>query len=396
MTHEVDLRANVPSYGQQCCCCCGAASAQMAMNGYPDPLHRIWYAQIPPTTPNCWDTIQANNSTDSTDVAQQWCTDPRGLRECLQQLNPPPAGHWVVSTDSSQNTVLFNILYWMNKLRYPAPTLINQGGHWVVIVRFVSDVEPVGGSSPTLQEITYNDPEPHNVGSVITKTAAVWLANEWNGPVGFAGTWKNLYVAVIEPPVKGTVRVKKVERLGERIIEPSEAVKFAIKWIDELGLAKQPTFSVLGKKEIKNYAPILVREEIRPSKEKGKVPYYYIVPFGFEREMGACNVPLARIGLIVNAYTGSFEEVGAFGKPIRYLPEREAINIAARAMGLKDKEIQKMISEKMIKTAMMFQPSEITHIRIYPFWKVTIKEKTLYIDQLGIIYTTIKPCFPGD
>ena len=397
MVHEIDLRANVPLDGQQLCCYCGAASAQMSMDGYPDPLHRVWIAQGPPTIPNCWDTIQANNSTDPTDVAQGWCTDPIGLRECLRSLNPPPGGTWNIFMNANRDTLLFNVLYWMNRNHYPVPTLINRGGHWVVIVRFISDVEPVLGSTPTLQHITYNDPEPHNVGSIITKTGALWYANEWNGSIIYPGTWQNTYVAVIEPPVKGKVRVEEVERVGEKIITPRQAVRFARRWIKELALAKRPPYSILQKEGIRNLTPILVREEIKPGMEKeSKVPFYYIVPFGFERETGAGNVQLARIGVIVNAYTGRFEEIGAFGKPVRYIPEREAINVAAKAMNLTDREIRKMITEKQISATMMFQPGEITHIRIYPFWRIAIKEKVLYVDQLGNLYTSIKPSTPGD
>jgi len=44
----------------------------------------------------------------------------------------------------------------------------------------------------------------------------------------------------------------------------------------------------------------------------------------------------------------------------------------------------------------MFQPSEITHIRAYPFWKVAVKERVLYVDQLGKLYKTIEPARPGD
>lgn len=397
LTHEVDVGGNVPLYGQQACVWCGAASAQMIMNGYPDPLDRVWINQGPPNIPNCWDTIQANNGTDPTDLAQNWATDPIGLRECLMLLNPPPGGTWNIHMKTNRDTLLFNILYWMNRNNYPVATLINRGGHWVVIVRFESDIEPVLGSSPTLQEITYHDPEPHNVGSIITKTGADWYADEWNGAIRYAGTWHDTYVAVIEPPVKGAVRIEKVVRVGEKIIGPDEAVKYAYRWIKELGIARKPPYNILEKKGIRNLPPILVRGEIRPGMEKmGRVPYYYLVPFGFERETEACKVPLARIGVIVNAYTGRFEEVGAFGKPVRFLPEKDAINIAAKAMHLKDEEIQKMVSEKQIKAIAMFQPSDITHIRIYPFWRITVKEKALYVDQLGKLYSVVKPSVPGD
>lgn len=397
MTHEIDLTGNVPLYGQQACCWCGAASAQMIMDGYPDPNDRIWIDQGPPNTPNCWDTIQANNSTDPTDVAQNWCTDPRGLRNCLRTLNPPPAGTWNIHANGNRDTVMFNILYWMNRNDYPVAALINRGGHWVVIVGYETDIEPIAGSAPTLQEITYDDPEPHNVGSLITKTGNQWNQNEWNGDIRYAGTWLNQYVAVIEPPAKGTVKIEKVERVGKKFITPEEAVRYALRWIEELDLAKRPPYSILKRKGIRHLEPILVREEMRKGmEEEVHVPYYYLIPFGFERETGACNVPLARIGIIVNAYTGNFEEIGAFRKPVAFLPKRRAINVAAKAMNLTDKETEALIKEKMITARMMYQPSEITHIRIYPFWKITIKENVLYVDQLGTLYGSIVPSRPGD
>ena len=396
MTHAIDLTGDVPSNGQESCCWCGAASAQMIMDGYPDPTDRVFIDQGPPNLPNCWDTIQANNSTDPTDVAQNWCTDPQGLRNCLRTLNPPPGGTWNIYSDT-RDTVMFNILYWMNRNNYPVATLINRGGHWVVIVGYESDIEPVSGSTPILQQITYNDPEPHNVGSVITKTGNLWYNNEWNGDIRYAGTWLNTYVAVIEPPVKGTAKVKRVTRVGKKLITPQDAIKYTSKWIKDLGLAKKAPYGILKRKEVGYLKPILVREEIRPGlEEKVDVPYYYLVPFGFKREIGACNAPLARIGIIVNAYTGDFEEIGAFRKAVRFLPESEAINIAAKAMNFSDREIKSYMRKKEITARMMYQPSEITHIRIYPFWRISVKENILYVDQLGKLYPHIVPSNPGD
>lgn len=387
MTHVVDLRGNVPVYGQQQCIWCGAASAQMMMDGYPNPADRVFDTQA-----NIWNTIQANNSTDPTDVAQGWATDPIGLRECLRLLNPPPGGTWSIHADATRDNVMFDILYWMNRNHYPVATLINRGGHWVAIVHYETDVAPVVGSSPTLQIITKHDPEPHNVGSVSTMSAAVWNATDWNGAVRYAGTWLNRYVAVIEPPVaKGIVRIEKVTRIGERVITPERAVEFAKKWIEKLKLWDKPPYAVLRRKGIGNFEPILVREEIKPVKERGvRLPYYYVVPFGFESEKGECGVPLVRISVIVNAFTGKFEEISAFGQPVRYLPEREAIAIAARAMRLDKKEL------KEIKATMMFLPSDITHIRPYPFWKIDVKDRSVYVDQLGKVYGAIKPSVPGD
>lgn len=384
MVFEVDIRGNVPVYGQEACIWCGAACGQMIMDGYPDPAHRIFYPQV-----DVWNTIQAQNSANPADSA--WATDPIGLRACLALLNPPPGGNWSVHMNTNRDTVMFDILYWMNRNHYPLATLINRGGHWVAIVRYVSDIEPVAGSTPNLQEITKYDPEPHNVGSISTMTAAVWYATDWVGPVIYAGSWLNNYVAVIEPPVaKGRVEVKRVRRTGTRIIRPRTAVRYARRWIDELELAEKPPYAILKKEGIRNLEPILVREERAGLDRRARVPYYYLVPFGLEEEKGDCGEQLARVSIVVNAFTGRFEEIGSFGKPVRYIPEKEAINIVARALRLKKEEA------KQAKATMMFKPSDITHIRIYPFWAITFEKHVLYVDQLGKLYKTIRPSVPGD
>jgi len=385
--HQVDLHNNVTLYGQQSCCWCGAASGQMIMNGYPNAVDRQLFTQL-----SIWNAIQANNSTDPTDVAQNWCTDPIGLRATMISFNPPPGGTWSVHANATRDTVMFDVLFWMNRNNYPVATLINQGGHWVVIVGFTSDVAPLAGSTPVLQDIRIYDPEPHNVGTDITKTAAVWYGTDWNGAVQYAGTWNNRYAAVIEPPVaRGTVRVKVVERTGEKIISPEAAVISAKRWIEKLGLGKRHPYTILQKRDLRNLEPMLVREEIRFGMEKEKkVPYYYLIPFGFEYEKAECGLMLARVAVIVNAYSGDFEEIGAFGQAVSYLPQQEAIRIVARAMRLKQEEL------KNVKATMMFRPSDITHIRVYPFWKVMVGERIMYVDQLGKLYKNILPSVPGD
>ena len=131
-----NLSGNVPLYGQEQCVWCGAASAQMARNGYPNPADRLFYTQL-----SLWNTIQVHNSTAPADSG--WATDPHGLTGCLQSLSNPPGVHWVEFSNSSRDALLFTILYWMNRREFPTPVLVNQGGHWIVIVGFVTDVEPL-------------------------------------------------------------------------------------------------------------------------------------------------------------------------------------------------------------------------------------------------------------
>lgn len=381
MTHEIDIQGDVPLYGQQQCNWCGAASAQMIMNGYPDPTDRIFLTQL-----NIWNSIQANNSTNAIDVNQNWATDPQGLQGCLMVLNPPPGGTWNIHMDTIRDNLMFDIFFWMNRNNYPVAVLINEGEHWVVIVQYETDVEPIAGSTPTLNEITFYDPEPHNIGSVINKLAANWYANEWANSIRFPGTWRNNWVAVIEPPIeKGRVKVKMVERMGKKIIPPEKAIEYAKMWIEKRRLDKKIPYKILQRKDIITLNPILVREQSKGE----KVTDFYIVPFGLERE-----IDRTRISIIVNAYTGEFEEIGSFGKPIKYLPEKEAIYIIAKAMGLTRTEIRD------VEARMIFQPSKQTHIRIYPFWEIKLKamehKRILYVDQNGIVHKQIEPSVPGD
>lgn len=374
-----DLSANVSLYGQEQCVYCGAASAQMIRNGYPNPANRQLFTQL-----SIWNTIQVNNSTDPADVG--WATDPHGLTACLQSLNNPAGVHWSEFSEVTREEALFHMLYWMNIREYPSAVLINQGGHWVVIVGFTTDVEPVFGSTPTLQSIIVHDPEPHNVGTDSTFSAAQWFAGPWNGAIIYAGTWINKYVAIVEPPIKkGKVQVKEVNRIGEKLLSPVQAVEYAKKWIAKMDLAKQSKYKLLGRRDAINLNPLLVCDRIPNSKDKND-PYYYIVPFGLKRD----KTQVARVCLLVNAYTGNFEEVTVFGNPMRYLLEEEALKIVADAMRLDQKKLRD------VSLRLMFLPGDITHVRTWPFWEVKISDRIVYVDQLGKLYGKLLPSIPGD
>jgi hypothetical protein len=45
---------------------------------------------------------------------------------------------------------------------------------------------------------------------------------------------------------------------------------------------------------------------------------------------------------------------------------------------------------------LMFQPGDITHVRTFPFWRVRVGDRTLYVDQLGTLYGKLLPAIPGD
>jgi hypothetical protein len=383
---SLDLSANVPLYGQQVCDWCGAASGEMARNGYPNPADRVFYLQS-----DVWNTIQIYNSTNPADVSAGWATDPHGLAGTLMNLANPPGVDWVEYSDASRDAVLHFMLYWMSVRNYPSPVLINQGGHWIVVTGYESDIQPQPGNSPTLQQITLLDPEPHNVGTSTTMSASQWYSGPWNGAVVYSGTWLNKYVAIVEPPVvKGSMKVQVAERSGSQVLSPQDAAEYAKRWIRELRLAEKPRHGILARSDVVTLDPMIVRDSPRANVREDRPIQYYVVPFGLRSETER-GKQLARLSVLVNAYTGAFEEVTAFGKPIHYLSRDEALAMAATGMRLDFAELM-----KEAKATLMFQPSKVSHIRAYPFWEIVVKDHIFYIDQIGEIFGKLGLSIPGD
>ena len=218
----------------------------------------------------------------------------------------------------------------------------------------------------------------------------------------YSGTWLGKYVAIVEPPVvKGKASVKQVKRTGRKLLSSSQAAAAARRWIEEHRFAEMPKYGLLARKNVEQLTPLLVREEppVPPLDQRGRtrqlsrasvVPHYYIVPFGIRGETDRCGTPLARICVLVNAYTGAFEEITTFGKALKHLTEREARSIAANALGSASSQL------RGAEVTLMFQAGDITHVRTYPFWRVRLGNRTLYVDQLGTVYGKLLPAIPGD
>jgi hypothetical protein len=373
----IDL--TVPLYGQETSYWCGAASAQMIMDGYPNPNDCLY---IPQQT--IWDVIQDNNLPNE---PANWATDPHGLQQALMILNPPTGGTWALMTNPSNSDLMFQVLYWMNRNHYPVTTLVYRAAHWIVIVGYETDIEPVYNSDPTLQMITINDPWPPLQGVTSTMTGTAWFSNYWYGTVNAPGTWYGQYVAIIEPPqALGQVEVDMEIRIGDisKVISPEEAVKYAFQWIGQKNLSeKDSSYSLLADKTLYNLDPVLVREESKFDIKKGElVPYYYIVPFGSETDI---KNGLASVCVIVNAFSGNFEEVGAFGKSVGFIRQDKAVDAFAKALDFKSEEL------KDVQAEVVFVPSELSYLRIYPLWRVEALDRVAFIEMSGIVHIGFEP-----
>jgi len=399
-----DLQNNVPLYGQEKVYWCGPACAQMARNGYPNPADRLLLTQQ-----DLWSSIVANNSatTSMGSADSGWATDPQGLTACLQTAANPPGVNWETFADPNSYSVLFSLLYWMNVREYPAPTLMDGGSHWVVVVGWQTDIEPVANSTPVLQSLDYYDPQPDGVGAYIQAAAPTWLlpagpaaVGPWKTSVSYPGTWAKDYVAIIEPPVaEGTVTVNPPKRTGARLLTAAQAAAAADRAIREQRLVNKARFALLTHPDMERLSPLLVREEpavttegerSRSRSRAGRTPSYYIVPFGLGSERSRSGNPLVRVCVLVNAYTGAFEEATAFGKPVSHISETEALTIVAGALRVAPAEL------KGAEATLLFQSSAITHVRAWPFWRVKIRARTLYVDQLGTLHSEVRASLAGD
>ena len=386
-SHNVDLEGanTVPCYCQESDCWCGAASAQMALEGYPGGVEHA-YAQS-----FIWNRIQAHN-------VEAWCTDPAGMRGVLMELGGDPGVHWVIFSNPSAGAVMHDITYWMTVREYPTPVLVHAGGsygsfdHWVVIVEFTTDINPTAGGTATLESIRIFDPWPpcstaSSGGVNAFVTGSTWYTTYWSVPGDYAvSQWHGTYVAVVEPPeVEGEVTAER-QRVGPSRIGPGEAVQDAERWIDEMGIFEDPEFVAL--RTSVPFAPLLVN---------GNGQYggaYYLVPFG---------IPLtddALVAILVNAFTGEVQEIGAFLHPVTYLEQDEAIRIAKRDLCL--------CSETSLEASaeLLTLPSSLVQSRYLPVWQVTFSyylprtdlrvEATVYVTHDGQVYYELPDPIPGD
>jgi hypothetical protein len=191
---KFDLTANVQPYAQEDTEWCGEACAQMARNGYPPAAGPKFYTQAA-----LYCIIQAANhpNTSADDV---WATTPHGMQGCLQSSSETPV-NWVEHVNHSREEVVSYLVFGMYRYGFPIPVVVDQGGHWVLVVGWKTDVEPLPGSKPKLKFIHYFDPENTSGGSSHSMTrASTWFSQHWDGPIVVPGTWEGQYVAIGQEP----------------------------------------------------------------------------------------------------------------------------------------------------------------------------------------------------
>ena len=109
--------------------------------------------------------------------------------------------NWVEHVNPDQDEVASFIVFGMYSKGFPTPVIVDEGAHWVVVVGWKTDVEPLPGSTPKLRFIHYLDPSSTDGGSSHTMMrASRWFSQHWDAPIAVPGTWEGKYVAIGQGP----------------------------------------------------------------------------------------------------------------------------------------------------------------------------------------------------
>lgn len=364
----------IPSYCQETSYWCGAATGQMALEGYPAGVEH------PFSQTHVWNRIQVHKD----DAGVSWATDPDGLRDTLMELGGDPGVYWGIYTNSTAQSLMHTVTYWMARREYPTPVLVYGFAHWVLITGFTTDVYPTSSNTVQLLWVEIIDPwnppcpTASSGGAISLMTGINWYSNYWYSPGNIpASKWDGNYVAIVEPPEDGGRAWASEERMVQgRPISADEAIRYALTWIEKYELWKRDAFAAL--RTAQPLEPLVANAEF-----KG----YYIVPFGVP-ESG-----YSETAILLNAYTGEFQEVGAFPRPVRYLQEEEAFGLARRYLCLcQERDVD-------YRARLFFEPSSLSETRFLPIWEIAIRkplEATVYVTQDGLVFDELVPHVPGD
>jgi hypothetical protein len=317
------------------------------------------------------------------------------MRSALKTLCPPP-GTWSVYHKPDPADLMFRVAYWMTRNNFPVAlvkdtithnTYAAHAEHWVAIRGIITDADPTTTSSVTLEFVWFNDPSPENLGDppiIRFVTGTQWYA-EFAPVTKVGSSYHGEHVAVIEPPAVSGVAIARAKVLFGALISADQAKEFASRWIKEKKLADIESYKVLA--NAKPLPPLLV------NRNHGG---YFIVPYSTDGK-------LAEAAVIVNAYNGDFEEVGAF-KPMRYLDEKEAANIALQTLKISPPSGPGGINpqpeppKQMYAAELVFPEGQQVVSRYFPIWQITANRKTVGVTQQQQVFTRmprLQPSIPA-
>ncbi len=376
---------------------CGPATAQMIIenddkSGCPSSVLQedLW-------------TIIENNQVDSA-----WDTDPVGMEKALE--NSCTGWSWMPIGVTDEASFMHNVAYYIYRYEYPAAVVLDtlphstypsHAEHWVNVLGVVTDQNPTTvppGTIVNLEYVLYVDPSPPVFGdpAVIDLVSGTTWFTKLESVDKPASGYHGQYVAVIEPPeIKGLVKAKRQADLGE-IISSERAIETAMHSLKNL-MADDRAAEMMERYDLsrimKAYGlpagrPLENLERARPlepmlvNRKRGA---YYIVPLTVE---GSKWQDHAQAAVAINAYDGSFQELGLF-KPTQYANTERIIEVAGKLPQLR--------GEKIIDLDLVFPTTAHATHRLMPLWSVRTEKQQLLLDNQGNLVTLTKkrPTYPG-
>lgn len=378
--HSVML--SVPEYSEEALTWCGPATAQMVMEAYPSGTCSVLQEDI-------WAQVLLDKT------ESLWDTDPAGMKGALETLCPPP-GTWSIYQKTDPAELMFKVAYWMTRNSFPVAIVKNtvahnsysaHSEHWVTIRGIITDADPTTTTSVNLENVWFNDPSPTDLGdpAVVRFVTGTQWYSEFEPVTKVGSTYHGKYVAVIEPPAISGIAKARAKLLYGTLISADKAKAFAKRWIKEKKLYEIEPYKIFAK--AKPLPPLLVNEN-----HGG----YYLIPYSTDGKQ-------AQVAIIVNAYNGEFEEVGAF-KPISYLSKKQAKEIAIHNLkvtppsGPGGLSPQPEPPDEPESITLVFPEGQRVVSRYFPIWKVTANRQTIGVSQQKQVFTRmprLQPSIPA-
>lgn len=401
-----------PYYTQTTSYYCGAASAQMILNSEKIGIYV-------PSQATLYNYIHPRNQ------CAGWATDPKGLRDALNNYAAGKA-HFVYSALASQDDGVKKLAYTIDRYGVPPASLIYGCMHWVVVRGVITDVQPTTAASYTINGFFVNDPwyGSTSLGENKYIDIAHWKADYFTGCGWCGAPGGNKYISVVDPEPLQKVVLKFPAVLPRRaqMLTPQQAreqasaivkqfagqTEFRKQFGEALGVMKSSTLGT----------PILVR---RSDNQRNA---YYIAPL----QKGN----LTSAAILLDAYSGQFQEVTYVKQPLEYIPKLEMRNAAAlfkrnlpnlrirpeimRELGIKPVRTTSLVSEayaadmglktlrelkikpeevRISRMELVWEPSAESQNPYYPLWKAIgtvrkAREQTVgYMDLKGRVVPEI-------
>jgi hypothetical protein len=362
---------------------CGPATAQMIIendtkSGCPTSVLQE----------DLWAIIEAER------VDANWDTDPVGMQKALKRSCT--SWSWMPIAKTDEAVFMHNVAYFMQHYEYPAAVVIDtlphnshsaHAEHWVdVIGAGTTPAATLPTTTPvTVDWVIYVDPAPPAFGDqaiLDVVSGSTWFTRlqPVNKPASAA--YHGKYVAVVEPPETTGRAVARREPLIGSIRPAASVAEMALGHVKRL--AAEPRVAEAMKKYdlarvLKAYDLPEASVTANLSKARALAPMlvnrgggaYYLVPLTFE---GAASAGQAQAAVAINAYDGSFQELGLF-RATRYL-SRDQLIASAR----KHPELAKVAA---VDAELVYAATAPTAHKLMPLWRVKGDGRTFDFDAQG-------------